>query len=1269
MRFKSLDLHGFKSFADKTTLDFHEGVTAIVGPNGCGKSNVVDAIRWVLGETSAKALRGGEMADVIFNGTDSRKASAMAAVTLNLTDCEEALGVEYNEVSITRRVYRDGKSEYRINNTLCRLRDIHDLFLDTGIGRSAYSIMEQGKIDQLLSSKPEDRRAVFEEAAGISKFKKEKKEALRKLEYTSANLLRVSDVMEEQERRIASLKRQVSKARRYRDLSTDVKIFETHIAHQEYRELLAGRNHLQHTLKGLEKEIEKKESSLPQLEKTLTESRMKLAEEEKFVIEFNQILNDSQSSIREAEGQIKLNAERREDLESRIKRNTMEISDNKERLSLQETDLKDTIKQVEQIQSRISTQQSTLSEHKEKVETVRKDRLTLEAQEKEQERLQLAIERKVASLKAKLESYKANSSSTLERADALKADHTTFQKSLATTQASIEGQADKIKLHESGKKSLEQQKEEAEKNVQQLREDLEAAHAARREEQGALSSRTSRLEVLENLLSSGEGLGKGTQSVLSGLNDPKLYKPLLGGTLVNNLSAEDDHITAIEAALGNRLSSILVKDDSVVEGIIKTLTEKSLGKADLLILPFSPAKKKQGNGKLPKSAIGWATDLITVKDHKGLRDVIDFLLADTLIVPDLETLLMLRPTHEGLRMVTLAGELLTPEGFLSGGKTKGESNSALRLQNEIKELKAEIKKREKQEKKAEGKIEELTASRDRAAAQTEKAKTALQEHLITLNTLKSEESGLRRDLLNQQQKLESIAQEQASLSARQKEAAETLSKLDGDLTESQKQREEIEKKLTGIQKKIAEIRKTEVTSFDTLSELQTAVAVERRSYDALLRQQEPLQARILEIKEINDRREKENVTFRENIENSHLKDKELADVIGNSQAGIKQSTLKVEGLKVAVTASREKISETEGTLAKVRGDLLRLTEKRGAEDVEFTKIDLRVENLTSSLRERHQIELSGFSPDRKALTETLAKRVGKTTSPALSSEVQTEETAPRSESVPEERETLPETAEENPDEIDWATVEELARELRHKLDSMGPVNVDAIEEYEELEERHAFVKKQYDDLVASKEELLAVIEKINTETTQLFGETFNAVKENFREMFKQLFGEKGKADLILVDHEDPLESGIEIIAKPPGKKLQSITLLSGGERSMTAVALLFSIYMVKPSPFCVLDELDAPLDESNISRFLNMLEKFIQRSQFIIVTHNKRTMERADILYGVTMYEFGVSKPVGMVLSEAQDIVDQEEKNKNSADSKTDSSKSAASSAAAQISS
>ncbi len=1276
MLLKSLEIHGFKSFADKTILDFHEGVTAIVGPNGCGKSNVVDAIRWVLGETSAKALRGGEMADVIFNGTDTRRAAGMAAVTLNLSNCEEALGVQYNEVAIMRRVYRDGKSEYRINNTICRLRDIHDLFLDTGIGRSAYSIMEQGKIDQLLSSKPEDRRAVFEEAAGVSKFKKEKKEALRKLEYTSANLLRVSDVLEEQERRIGSLKRQVSKARRFKDLSDDVKTLETHLSHQEYRELLAGKNQLQSQIDSLNKEITEKEKSLPSLEESLTEKRIKLSELEQDSVTANQNLSDAQSEIKSAEGQIKLNAERREDHQNRIQRNDSEVLENASRLSDQQSDLKDTIQQVEESRLKLSSSETTLTDQKEKLSKIRTQLQETEKLQKQEEQAQLAIERTVASLKAKLENYRSNTANTRVRANSLRSDHVESQKALATAQSTLDSHSAKLQFHEKEKTTLEEQKSVAERAFQKLRGDLDSAHSAVREEQSHLASRTSRLEVLENLLTSGEGLGKGTQAVLSGLDDPALYKTALGGTLAKLISTDDKYITAIEAALGHQLQAIIVEDDSIAASIIEKLKSKSLGTADLLVTTFTQEPKDLQLQSKPNSALGWALDLVNIKSKTEIKNVLQSLLESTLIVPDMEAALMLRPTYGDLKFVTLDGEVLTPEGFLKGGKTSGESTSALRLQNEITNLKKEISKRESEIDKAQKTITQTTESKDQASEKVEKAKNALQEHQINANNLKAERKAFQRDLTNFEQKISSIVREQATLEQRQKEAAENLSKIETELNESQAKRQEVEQKLKEFSTQQATIRREENESFNALGELQTEVAIEQRSFLNLQRQQEPLKARIKEILDLNMRREAEIKTLRERIDSSQLKDKELEESIGNCQAGIKSFSEKAETLKEQILKMRQDIQATETTLADSRRVLLSLTEKRGGEDVAYTKVDLKLENLLTTQRERHQVELSQFSPSFPTLKACLDKRrEARTSSPHEEDENARDGSANNKDGrgdsmnrLPSENDTSPKRA-FTPTLNDWVLIEEISSELRQKLNSMGAVNIDAIQEFEELEERHSFIRSQYDDLTSSKEELLSVIEKINTETTKMFSETFTKIKENFRITFRQLFGERGKADLILSDEEDPLESGIEIIAKPPGKKLQSITLLSGGERSMTAVALLFSIYMVKPSPFCVLDELDAPLDESNISRFLNLLENFISQSQFIIVTHNKRTMARADILYGVTMPEFGVSKPVGMILAQAEDIIDEGDRNKSSAASKTDKSQSPTKSAAAQISS
>ncbi|MBK1832647.1 chromosome segregation protein SMC [Roseibacillus ishigakijimensis] len=1227
MYLKSLDIQGFKSFADKTHFEFDKGVTGIVGPNGCGKSNVVDAIRWVLGETSAKALRGGEMADVIFNGTDRRKPHGMAEVTMTMADCENALKLEFNEVAITRRVFRDGKSEYRINDKTCRLRDIHELFMDTGIGRSAYSIMAQGQIDQILSSKPEERRAVFEEAAGITKFKKDKKEALRKLEYTEANLLRTGDVIAEQERRMNSLKRQVSKARRYQELTSAVHILDTHLCHKQWTELKANESELTTNVKSLENEVDMMELDLPAHEAAVTEARDASQALESELSDLRQRISSHKAAAEAARSRRGFNQERRAELEKRITQHRSEIEEAKARLDQEQSNFEESITQAEERQERIATGEEAVAAQQEVVAQARAARDQLNAQLRDTRRRAETTRTQVATVQAQIESDLAQAAANDERARELEEEESQLQFELEQSQERQREATAALEEQQARLSELTEAVDTAERAFQHTRGDLDAAKKAADELHRTVAGKTSKLEVLKQVLESGEGMLKGTQAVLKGLDDPDLFRAGVDGVLASRLKVEDDYALAIESVLGDTLQAVLVRDSEFAEEILDRLVTKKLGQVALLPKDSANRAGSYQTEALPKGALAWANDVVKAED--AVTDLVSTLLEKTLIVPDRESATELRSSYGDVTFVTRAGELFFPNGLIRGGASKGGSDSVLKRQNEVNALAKEVKKLEKELAEQRSLAEELDGQSFAAREEVEQCKSRLGEVKLELSKAQSENSVAERESKNLEGKLERLQSERENLSQRVQSASESHSNREYELAEAREQVAVLEQQLAEFQNESEGLEGQLAEQSERLNELQTELAVERRAHQSEQDQQRPMQSRIEELNNLIVKREAEIVDFQNRIGNDDEDDHTLEMEMLENEDAAAELEKDLPEFDERRQQLRNAIGEKEELLSKIREQVRKRSEQRGREEVTLTKVTLKLEKLEETVMERHQLELEHFRPDAHALLTCLNEQLEKQ---GMAGETVALPTA--GDSSAEDENSEDEEAIELPGSgPDWNLIERLVLDLRRKVDSMGPVNVDAIEEFEELEERHNFVLSQHEDLVNSKTELLEVIAKINDETTKRFAQTFATVRKNFRDMFKLLFGEKGKADLVLLDEEDPLESGIEVIAKPPGKKLQSISLLSGGERSMTAVALLFSIYKVKPSPFCVLDELDAPLDESNIGRFLKVLDAFIDQSQFIIVTHSKRTMNRADIMYGVTMEEFGVSKPVGMRLT------------------------------------
>jgi len=1254
MVLKALQLQGFKSFADKTVIDFHSGVTGIVGPNGCGKSNIVDAIKWVLGETSAKALRGGEMADVIFNGTDRRQPHGLAEVTLTFSDCEKALGVDYNEVSITRRVYRDGKGEYALNGTPCRLRDINSLFMDTGVGQSAYSIMEQGKIDQLLSSKPEDRRAVFEEAAGITKFKTQKREAIRKLDYTDANLLRVTDIIAELKRQITSMQRQAAKARRYQEIHRDARILDTHFAHHRFTEWSAEKSELTTSISSLNGEIERLGTELSSHEQEVESLRHGLERTDSQLGAIRSQVNEHQTRLNGAEGRIGFNGERIRELETLISKSQDEIEGTRLRLAEQEQDLQTADDTLVQITAKIAEQEASITNHAGRTHTHRDAREQLERDLRDLRRLTHQAETTIISHQARLSNNQSQIDSDQRRHEQLLAEIARLSEDRserATEETRIVAEHAAI-----GEQRIAQENEfaETQDRLRQTQVELDLVHKRQREVHKILAEKQSRLDVLEQLVDRGEGLENGTRQVLSGLNQPELYKGGVRGLLSSFLEVEPDYVRAIEAALGHHLQTVLIADAVLAESLIDTLTRERLGEAVILPESFLPAELPRQLSILPDGSQAWAADKVKVRAPVG--PLIDHLLGNVLIVPDLASALRLRSSYPDISFATQNGEFISSQGLIKGGRSTEEPTSMLQRQNEIKSLQAEVESVTQHHGSLEAMVATMSGLVTGLREQLTEAAQSLQATKLRESELQGQLQLVRKEIGSHTSRLDALEGEAARVGSRRDELWATLASLTELITTAQLEADTHGLRTTELDQALADAIRAESESAESLNDLKRSLALEKQAAESLRSQRDPMLGRLRDLESLVARREAEIAAHQERIAAAHEETERLHVTIAECQAQITELQEIITAGQAQRTEQAQKIAEIERSLGGARRQLAAWSEQRGREEVKSTQLTLRLENLVTSVTERYQTSLEAFEADYHTLCATVAtvrtrratqdkrkatlagepspepgESESRTPSPAENSRAETTETPPDSTDGSElEPDAIPSL---NAADVPWPEVELFAVELRQRLDSMGPVNLDAIQEFEELEERYTFLEKEHTDLTTSKAELLNIIQKINVETRRMFAETFEQIRINFGRTFKELFGPQAYANLILSDGEDPLESGIDVIAKPPGKKPTTITLLSGGERSMTAVALLFSIYMVKPSPFCVLDELDAPLDESNIGRFLNMLDQFIDKSQFVIVTHNKKTMRRADVMYGITMEEFGVSKPVGVKLT------------------------------------
>jgi chromosome segregation protein len=1228
MYLQSLEIIGFKSFAAKTVLNFHRGVTAVVGPNGCGKSNVLDAIRWVLGEQSAKALRGGEMSDVIFSGTDSRPALGMAEVSMTFSECEKELGVDWNEVRITRRVYRDGKSEYFLNKTPCRLRDIHQLFMDTGVGRSAYSIMEQGKIDQILSNRPEDRRAIFEEAAGITKFKAQKKEALRKLEYTESNLVRVQDIIKEVKRQIGSLQRQAAKARRYQSILSDLRVFDTHISHKNYRNHATELENLRAQLSQGDEARQIHEVEIAQQESELAEFRQRLQEFETEAGTIRDAMQTLRNRVFSAENRISTNHERTAESATLIERHRLDIFQAEEKIRTQQEQIEQTDTLLQQMLETLRSHQETLDEHTVRLAAVREERLGAERELTTQNAELSNAEARLNSLRGEISGATSRRESGETRLHLLQNEIENASRAAVEVSSHLE---DLKRRYAAAHLALEHSQAEttaamADHETAQLqRQDTEAILNAAGKAAAGIESR---LEVLRQLQEQGEGLDEGTQALLRGLDNPDLYHAAIKGTLAQHIQVEERMIPAIEAALGSALQAVIFKDPTVAEAALTTLFGQKLGRAAIIPADWI-APGEIDSREIPFGVFGRASDCV-----KGEADgaiLARKLLREVLIVESMEAAIRLRSEYPAFAFATLDGGFISLSGIIHGGAT-GENTGQSTLQRKIRIAELETLLSE-----ATAKIESLASARAAAAAAMDQAterlkhaRESMQVAQIETASVDNERRHAERQLSDAEAKRASFQREAASIEEGLRGSLAQLAELESRIAETTCSLDSHRAARSESEARIQVVRERESSASDALNEIRVRVATERQQQEGLHRQRGPMAARIVELNELLDARRVDISNYESRIEALAAENASLEISIGEWRAELEAEESRLSAVMAQRAEVNESASALESALRAARQQLAQLQDQRGRLEVKATQTEMRMENIRNHVSQRYQTDLEAFEPDTYSLLVALRER-NKRKPEQAEGEAPTGE-PPVFEEEPAEVIPVPSEGEGIP----WDRIEELVAELTERIDSMGPVNMDAIQEFDELEQRYIFLEKQNADLVTSKAELLEVISKINHTTKTLFAETFEKIRENFQFMFTELFG-GGRANLLLTDDSDPLESGIEIIAKPPGKQLQSVTLLSGGERTMTAVSLLFAIYMVKPSPFCVLDEMDAPLDESNITRFIKILDRFVGQSQFVTITHNKRTISRADMLYGVTMEEHGVSKLVSVKFSNTTD--------------------------------
>lgn len=1227
MYLKNLTVLGFKSFADKTSLNFQPGVTAIVGPNGCGKSNVSDAIRWVLGEQSAKALRGGEMADVIFNGTDGRKPLGMAEVSLTIGGVDgenlHAAGVEmaYNEVTITRRVFRDGGSEYFINKTPCRLKDIQQLFMGTGVGRTSYSIMAQGNITQILSSKPEDRRLIFEEAAGITKFKAQKKESLRKLEYTEQNLLRVADLIREVKRQIGSLQRQAGKARRYKQLSQELQHLDTQLARHQFDQLQAEIREREGTAERLRSEIESGSAHVLRCEDEITELRERLSELEHQIGAMQQRGLELKSEIDRHESRIQFNGERLQELSAQNSKAVADITQAEERRQVAVDELASVTQQLAASEAALKQHRDTLQARQDSLRQVEEELRRQQEALRQAQADAFSAAQDLTRARNEITALDLQKQGNVVRLEKLSAEKVQLEEERARLETRLSEFAANVQAEKLNVQSTRGTVEERQNRLREIHEELNQATREQDQHLQQQAEKRSRLNVLEQLQSDHEGFSAGSLAAL------RQSQHVLG-SLADKIRVPDQFITAIETALGQHLQLVLTEQPESAQQILAELSAQKKGRASIAPMSFlRPAGEASGSELQSDRPAPSTIELngaplaaaSVVESDASVQPLLERLLGGTRIVRDLNSATAAwRESSGAFHYVTVTGEFLSRHGIYTGGQNNGNGNgkapaSILGRKNQIASLRAELAALQEIVSEISRRKGALQSEQTELQASLQQAQTALRQQEVAIATREGEFTALQNSNRLLHQKIDTVVFEIQSLAEQEQEGLQKRAGLAARADELEARERSRQEQVTVLTASLDGLRQQRDQANAGLTESKVALAGEEQLCASFSQRRQALEQRARELAQVIEQRRSEVSSFITRKEQAESEIEDSRRHIERLQHDREQVNAQTAELLAQKQAQEADISAREDELREQRRQLTERQQQRGIIDVELAQKNMSVQNLRERIQQKYHLNLDDVRSE--CITITFADE-----GPAKVHVMTPEEMAAAGGAT------------------DWDAVAQQVEALQKRLDEMGPVNLVAIEEYEETEQRYQFLSKQHDDLVQAKAQLLEVINRINVQTRQMFTETFEQIRHNFRLMFTEVFG-GGKADLILVDENDVLESGIDIVARPPGKQLQTISLLSGGEQTMTAVALLFSIYQVKPSPFCVLDELDAPLDESNINRFVRVLQRFLAHSQFVIITHNKRTIGMADVLYGVTMQEQGVSKIVSVKFHKADEAV------------------------------
>ncbi|MUK89944.1 chromosome segregation protein SMC [Ornithinibacillus sp. L9] len=1187
MFLKRLESVGFKSFAERINVDFVPGVTAVVGPNGSGKSNITDAIRWVLGEQSAKSLRGSKMEDIIFQGSDTRKALNVAEVSLVLDNSDQALPLDYEEVSVTRRVYRSGESEFYINKQSCRLKDIVDLFMDSGLGREAFSIISQGKVEEILSSKAEERRTIFEEAAGVLKYKQRKKKAEYKLAETQENLNRVEDIIHEIEQQIDPLEEQAETAKEYvkqkdllKEQEISLLITEIEKLHGEWQELL------QDIDQEKMKEIEVK-TAIQQKEAKLENERQEIEKIDDAIEELQSKLLSTTQLLEQYEGKKQVFHERSKHFE-----------ENKEKLEAQKHD---TTVRIEKLEEELAAERDKLKE----LQTERQQTKELVQQ------LEAKLTTEQENIAEQIEELKSEYIEFLNDQAALRNERQSIQQQLQQITTKKDKQAEKFQdlitlrdeytqlKEDKGKQLKEVEKTYQDKSMeqQQLKKDLEQGRASFQESQTKLyqgyqyiEKLKSKKETLEEMKEDFQGFFQGVKAVLKAREERVLED--IHGAVIELVDVPKDYITAIETVLGGQAQHIIVENDQSARSAISWLKQTNNGRATFLplasiqprfIIHDSLMKIKSHPG-----FIGVASELVSTTDK--YKRAIDHLMGHVVITKTLKDANEIaKLVNRKYRIVTLDGDVVNPGGSMSGGAQKKTNQSLFTREKDLQELtnkledfqqkainfEQQVNEQKRQNVDKENKLATLEQDLNDKQITLQQVRTAYNEVEMKLNSLDENLSMYDQDK-------QQFNQERDQLENRDRDITEKLSHIEAKLST-------IQEEINVLTKQETEFKENQEQLQNELHQKQVSLAEQEERTRNQRDKTNTLQAQLQELDEqltIYTKDLDELLAMKHSDET----EEEINASIQGTKAEKESITTSIQDLRSERTKRTQLMQDQERELKQESKHHQTLSQAIQQKEVKANRLDVELENRLSLLQTEYTI------------TYEKAKQVYKQV-----------------------------------EDIDEAKSK--VKEIKWSIEQLGTVNLGAIDEFERISERYSFLTEQKNDLVDAKETLYSVIAEMDAEMEKLFDETFTQIKEEFAIVFKELFG-GGRAELKLTDPKSLLDTGVDIIAQPPGKKLQNLGLLSGGERALTAIALLFAILRVRPVPFCVLDEVEAALDEANVVRFAKYVKMYSENTQFIVITHRKGTMEEADVLYGVTMQESGVSRLVSVRLEETKELIE-----------------------------